>query len=75
MLENQSHTTDRSCEPSPTELPLLSEQFGESIRQGVHKALEEHATAGREVVISRNGEIVWVPAEQLLHGQDARADH
>lgn len=51
------------------ELPLLSEQFGETIRQGVEEALAEHAVAGRAVAIAKDGEVIWVAAEELLHKQ------
>ena len=40
----------------------------EALRQGVRDALLRHKERNNPVVIMRNGEIVWVSAEELLRG-------
>ena len=40
----------------------------EALRQGVRDALLRHKERNNPVVIMRNGEIVWVAAEELLRG-------
>jgi len=38
----------------------------EALRTGVREALLRHKELDKPVVIERDGEIVWVPAEELL---------
>ncbi len=35
------------------------------IRRGVAKALAEHKRLGQSVVVSREDQIVWIPAEEI----------
>ncbi len=35
------------------------------IRRGVAKALAEHKRLGQSIVVSREGEIVWIPPEEI----------
>jgi hypothetical protein len=37
-----------------------------ALRKGVREALLLYKERGKPVVIERNGEIVWVPADELL---------
>jgi hypothetical protein len=35
------------------------------VRRGVAKALAEHKRLGQSVVVSRDGQIVWIPPEEI----------
>lgn len=37
----------------------------EALRQGVLNAIREHKQKGLPMVVRRDGELVWVPAEEL----------
>ncbi len=45
---------------------LDSMRFSEAIRQGSVDAIAMHAAAGRTIAIWKDGQIVRVPAEELL---------
>ena len=42
----------------------------EALRQGVRDALIRHKERNKPVVIIRDGQIVWVSAEELLNDSD-----
>ena len=37
----------------------------EAVRRAARKAIEQHRRAGLPLVVYRDGEIAWVPAEEL----------
>jgi hypothetical protein len=44
------------------------------IRRGVAKALAEHKRLGQSIVVSREGEIVWIPPEEIQVPTDAEIE-
>lgn len=46
------------------------ETIREVLKRVVQEALLQHKRAGNPVVASENGEIVWIPAEQIRTDQD-----
>ena len=43
----------------------LFEKIDKGIRRGAARAQAEHKAEGRPIVISKNGEIVYVPPEEI----------
>ena len=44
----------------------------EALKRGVREALRRHQERGNPVVIERDGEIVWLSAQELLDSRDGR---
>jgi hypothetical protein len=44
------------------------------IRRGVAKALAEHKRLGQSVVVSRDGQIVWIPPEEIMVPTDGEIE-
>ena len=44
------------------------------VRRGVAKALAEHKRLGQSVVVSRHGQIVWIPPEEIQVPTDAEIE-
>lgn len=51
----------------------------QALRQAALNAIREHKQKGLPMVVRRNGELVWVPAEELeaevLDRKEGRGDH
>jgi hypothetical protein len=47
-------------------LPLMSEQFDETIRAASEAAIAAHGAAGRMIPVWRDGKVIYVSAEELL---------
>ena len=58
------HSTVRSIVPG-AEYKFLS-AIDRGMHEGVQRALAEHKRAGRSIVIERDGEIVEIPAEDIV---------
>jgi hypothetical protein len=56
MTESQPTAKDR----------LDSKRFSEAIRQGSVDAISLHTAAGRTITLRKDGQVVRVPAEELL---------
>lgn len=54
-------------ESQPTAKDRLdSNRFSEAIRQGSVDAISMHAVAGRTIAVWRDGQVLRVPAEEIL---------
>jgi hypothetical protein len=48
-------------------LPSMFEQFDETIRAASESAIAAHGAAGRTIPIWRDGKVIYISAEELLH--------
>jgi len=48
-----------------SEMVADSELMTEAIRQGIREELLAHARAGNSVPVSENGQIVWLPPDEI----------
>ena len=52
--------------PSISELLADHALINEAIRRAVREAVLQHARAGQPVATWQNGQVVWIPAEEIL---------
>jgi hypothetical protein len=52
---------------SDAALPSMSEQFDETVRAASEAAIAAHGAAGRMIPVWRDGKVICVSAEELLH--------
>jgi hypothetical protein len=55
-----------------TALPLLSEQFGSTLKAAATEAIAKNRALGISIPISQGGKVILVPPDQLLPWETAK---
>lgn len=51
-------------------------KLGKILQSGIHAALLKHKQAGNPICVDKDGEVIWIPPDQILieTGQDPEKD-
>lgn len=67
-------TEESGSEPSPVERVADLPRIARALRLAVREALQDHKLAGNPVAVWRNGQVEWIPPEEIPDPPDESAE-